>query len=211
MYGRAKPLSIAAARSSEAILDQDLLKTHCRIDGDAMDDLLTMYEQVAIQWAEHETRRSILSRQHTFTVSDFPRAYPQHLVLPRGLCTSVDKIEFYRGGDLNILYGPTSGSPGGSDFLEDLSSENGARIGPLSGQSWPSVDVDHISPVKIVYTAGWEADEVPADIKYALMFAVQDCIEFTGSADMLAQLQMGGSAFNARNALLNGYVITRLY
>jgi hypothetical protein len=211
MYGRARPLSLRVERTSATVLDQDLLKAHCRVDGDDLDDLLTFYEQVAIQWAEREMYRSILSREHVFIVSDFPRAYPQALALPRGLCSSVDKIEYYLSGQLNTLYGPSSGSPGGSDFLEDLGSENGGRVAPLVGRSWPSVDLDHITPVAVTYTAGWEDTDVPADIKHALMFAVADCLEFAGSADLLNQISHGGKAFDARRALLSGYVVTQLY
>lgn len=211
MYGRSRPLSLQVEASTTPLIDADLLKVHCSIDGSVFDDLLDLYQQIAIRWAEDVMKRTILSRSHILTLSDFPRTtYPPLMLLPRGTTRAIESIAYQSGGQENTLRGATSTTVG-ADYIEDLRGENGGRITPNVGQSWPSVDCDHVSPVRITFTAGWaSADVVPAPIKHAVMVAVSDCFEFRGSADMQTQLYLGGKGFDARTAMLSSYVVTRL-
>jgi uncharacterized phiE125 gp8 family phage protein len=214
MFGRLRPLSLEIAASDEAILDLDVLKAHCSVDGDALDDLLTFYERVAIIWAEDEMHRTILARSHTFVISDFPR-FPnsQQITLPRGICQAVQSIVYVADGESITLSGPSSGSPGGTDFQEDLGSINGARLLPAQGNAWPSCDSNAARPVAITYTAGWNSAAVPANIKHALMFAVADMLELRGVTDLSSNLLhlASGKTFDARLALLGRYIINRVY
>jgi uncharacterized phiE125 gp8 family phage protein len=215
MFGRVRPLSLEIAASDDTILDLDVLKVHCSVDGDALDDLLGIYERAAIQWAEDEMHRTLLARSHTFVISDFPR-FPnsQQITLPRGICQSVNSIQYVQDGETITLSGPSSGSPGGTDFQEDLGSINGARLLPVQGSAWPSCDDNVIKPVAITYTAGWNtAASIPANIKHALMFAVADMLEVRGVTDLvtLAAVAASGKTFDARLALIGRYIINRVY
>ncbi len=216
MYGRIRPLSLNVEDSDDLILNQDVLKAHCSIDGDSLDDLLALYERAAIQWAEDEMKRTILARAHSFVISDFPR-YPnstQQIVLPRGLCQSVQGIVYVRDGESVSMFGPSAGSPGGSDYQEDLGDLKGARLLPLQSTCWPSCDLDAIAPVTITYTAGWNTpNDVPANIKHALMFAIADMLEVRGVTDLaaLAAIAASGKTFDARSALISKYVINKVY
>lgn len=215
MYGRIRPLALEVEASDETILDLDVLKAHCSIDGDALDDLLALYERAAIQWAEDEMHRTLLARVHSFVISDFPRcASSQQVTLPRGLCQAVQGIQYVRDGVAISMLGPSSGSPGSTEYQEDLRSINGARLMPAQTTTWPSCDIDVVNPVVFNYTAGWaNAAAIPANIKHALMFAVTDMLEVRGVTDLstLAAIAATGKTFDARLALIGRYIINRVY
>lgn len=169
-------------------LDLEALKSDLRIDGDSLDDVIsTQYIPSAMQWAEAAIKRSLIARAHRWTISDFPRAYPYTLELPRGLVTAIASIAYTTGGSVVTLTGPSSGSPGGTDYQEDLTGHI-ARVMPLQGTTWPSVDSDVLAPVKITYTAGWLSDKlVPADIRRALTAHIYGEMELDG----LLQIRQG--------------------
>jgi hypothetical protein len=67
--------------------------------------------------------------------------------------------------------------------------------------------LDSPAPVTIHFTAGWPTAQVPQDIIHAILFAVSDSLELRGSAD----IGRAGSAFDAREALISAYRLTRWY
>jgi len=165
-------------------LDLETLKTDLRISGEALDSVITaQYIPAALSWAEAFTKRSLLSRVHRWILVDFPRYKVYQgatLYLPRGLVSAVSSIVYYSGGTEITLTGPSSGSPAGTDYQEDLSGPV-ARIMPLAGASWPAVDRDVIRPVKITYTAGWASDKlIPGDIRRALTAYIYGAMELDG-------------------------------
>lgn len=207
MYGRMKPLLMQVAPSDGLVLDQDILKAHCAVDGEDLDDLLSLYESAAIAWAEDHMNRTLMAREHVFVVSDFPRcAWPQEIVLPRGLCQSITSVQYTSGGQLQTL--------AITGYQQDLRSENGARLLPPINQDWPSVDLGAINPVVFNYEAGWlTAQDVPKKIQHALMFAVADMLEVRGITDLQALMGIAasGKTFDARAALVSKYVINKVY
>jgi len=204
MYGRMRPIALEVEESSSLILDQDLLKAHCAVDGDSLDDLLAAYEAAAIAWAEGEMHRTLLARSHSFTVTDFPRFGRQEVLLPNGLCQAITGVQYSSNGNIETL----------SDYRSELGSENGGRLYPPRGTSWPSVDLDAPAPVVFNYTAGWEtAAAIPANIKHALMFAVEDMLDVRGVTDLAALMAIAasGRTFDTRSALISRYVINIIY
>jgi hypothetical protein len=200
-------LEVADLVGSPLPLDLDLVKEHLAVDGDDNDALITSLIFSAIAWAEGAMRRTIYSRSHAWVLRDFEREDFQEIRLPRGRTGSVESVAYSTGGQTLTLTGPSSGSPGGSDYQEDLRGNGGGVLMPARGSSWPSVDYDTPAPVVITFTAGWESAEVPSDIIHGLLFAISDGFELRGSGD----LTTGGRNFETRNILISPYRLKRWY
>lgn len=151
------------------------IKLDLRIEHDALDDIIMdQYLPDAIEWAERYMRRTIVARTHRWIISEFP---DDVIFLPRGKVQSVTSVAYSNGGAVTTLTGPTSGSPVGTDYQEDLRGHRG-RIMPNRGSSWPSTDVDVPAPVVITFVAGWNAvADVPAEIKRGLIARINDSLE----------------------------------
>lgn len=199
-------LNVSALDSSPLPLDLTLAKQHVAEDSTDNDVLIETYILASIRWAEGQMRRTIYSRAHTWTLKDFPRGTDQTIRLPRGKTQSIDSVQYVAGGSTVTLTGPSSGSPVGTDYQEELRSDGGGILLPAQGASWPSSDVDAIAPVTINFTAGWLTANVPGDIIHALLFAVSDAFENRGTADMSA-----GRNFETRQALISPYKLHRWY
>jgi hypothetical protein len=200
-------LEVADLDGSPLPLDLDLVKEHLAVDGDDNDALIESLIFSAILWAEGAMRRTIYRRSHTWVLRDFPVDDFQEIRLPRGRTVSVESIAYSTGGQTLTLTGPSSGSPGGSDYQEDLRGNGGGVLMPARGSSWPSVDYDVPAPVAITFTAGWESAEVPSDIVQGLLFAISDGFELRGSGDMT----QFGRNFETRNVLISPYRLKRWY
>lgn len=169
-------------------VDAELANLHLRLSGD--DDLQLISHQLYVlagaEYVEGQTRRTLASRSHVWTIPRFPLSNFQ-MRLPRGKTTRIDRIEYYESNSTTpvVLTGPSSPTPG-TDYQEDLSSDNGARIRPRDGHSWPTVDHDRISPVKIYFTAGYTAPaEVPKELQVAvLVYAAQQLENPDGMTDL---------------------------
>lgn len=173
-----KSLRIDIDAPTSLPLDLGTLKSDLRIDGGDMDMvLLEQYIPSAVQWAEGLMRRSIIAREHRWILGGFPDGV---ICLPRGITQSVASVAYSSGGVTTTLTGPSSGSPGGTDYQEDLRGHSG-RIMPNRGESWPATDTDVLAPVVITFTAGWTtASLVPEDIKRALTARVFEEMELNG-------------------------------
>lgn len=201
-------LEVSALETSPFPLDLALVKQHVAVDGTDTDELLELYARAAILWAEGAMHRTIYRRPHRWVLADFPRDRCQEIRLPRGRTASVESIVYDAGaGSFVTLTGPSSGSPAGTAYQEDLQDEDGGVIRPLTGASWPSVELYGVKPVVINFTAGYTAGAVPADIIHAMLFAISDAFDTRGSAD----LTVFGKNFETRNLLLSGYNLTRFY
>lgn len=200
-------LNVEALELSPFPLDMTLVKAHCAIDGDDFDALLELYARAAIDWCEGYTHRTIYQRQHVWVLRDFPRDCLE-LRLPRGKTASVASI-VYRASDgtLTTLEGPSSGSPAGTGFQEDLRGDDGAVLLPPAGEDWPDVDTTYASPVVITFEAGYATADVPADLVHALLFSVSDCFDTRGTAD----LSVFGRNLVTRQMLASAYQLIREY
>lgn len=183
--------------------DLGLLKEDLRIATDDLDDvLMNQYIPDAVEWAEGAMRRSIMARTHRWILECFPYGTDQTIRLPRGKVQGVTSIVYSSAGSPVTLRGPTSGSPVGTDYQEDLRGHVG-RLMPNRGESWPSVDSDVPAPIVITYTAGWStAQEVPADIKRAMTASIHGAMELDGLLTI-----KGGFDFEFRDKLISGWCI----
>jgi len=186
----------------ESLFDLTTLKADLRC-GDEFDTLLVgQYIPDAIAWAERETRRSIQARAVRWILECLPYGYDTTLYLPRGKVQSVTSIVYSSNGSPVTLRGPTSGSPAGTDYQEDLRGHQG-RVMPLRGASWPSADEDVPSPVVVTFVAGWTAATIPAEIKRAMTARIQDSMELPGSDSFNALIK----DVEFPEKLLSGYLI----
>lgn len=204
-------LKVSPLAASPLPIGLDTIKAHLRYDGSMEDALLSVYARAAISWAEGYMHRTIFSRSHSWTLRDFPRNYgrAQEIRLPRGKTQSVGSIVYKNGDATTTLLGPSSGSPAGTDWQEDLRGDDGAVLIPAKGQDWPSVDpYDFVGPVVINFVAGWDIGAVPDDIIHAIMFTVADFFE---SRSQAGGNGAGGNNIQAREALLSGWTLSRIY
>jgi len=199
-------LEVEALVGSPLPIDLDLIKAHCAVDGTDQDDLLETYLFAAINAFENTAHRALFRRGHIWTLKGFPLDAYQRIDLPRGKTRSVDMIEYVSGGNVLILTGPTSGSPLGDDWQEDLRGDDGGTIMPPRGQSWPSTDSDAPDPVTIHFTAGWEVAELPSDIVNALLWYVRTSLD-----DARTDPQKTEANLRVFESLVSGYRLSRFY
>lgn len=186
-----------------------LVLRHCHLDADtagADEKLLNMYMLAAIQWFEGETKRAVVSRSHRWVLRGFPCDGFQEIPLPRGKTQSVASIQYVENQQSLTITGPSS-SPVGSDFQEDLYSDDGGVLMPSQGDSWPVADLDTPSPVIINFEAGWTVSEIPEDVLQTLLFYVSDAVELRGTSD----LDIAGQNLDIRKTFVDKYVLRRVY
>lgn len=200
-------LDIDPVQGSPFPLDLAIIKQHCNVGGTEFDDLLEAYTLAAVDWAESYMNRTIFSRSHSWILRDFPQTSLQMMRLPRGKTRSVESIAYVAAGQTVTLTGPSSGSPAGDDWQEDLGGNFGAVLMPPKGTSWPSVDYDTPAPVTVTFTAGWDAADIPKEILHGIWFAVSDAFDLRGTSD----LSDAGVNLMRRQNLLSGYRLLRFY
>jgi uncharacterized phiE125 gp8 family phage protein len=189
-------------------VDLDLLKQHLAIDFPDLDELIQLNLDAAIAEFENTTHRTVVRRSHRWVLRRLPWTPYQEIRLPRGKTRAVQKIEVAVNGSVVTLLGPSSGSPGGDDYQEDLAGDDAGVLMPPRSTTWPCPDYDHPSPVVITFEAGWSASDVPLDIKRALMFWCRTGIDDErGSVDP-TKLEADRATFEA---LVSGYRLVRFY
>lgn len=204
------PKSIEWDADTEFPVDLATIKAQLRIDHDELDVVIMgLHLPAAVEWAEGEMHRSILAKQHRWILTDFPRHGDQSIRLPRGKTQSVTSIAYTSNNSVTTLTGPSSGSPAGTDYREDLRGNQGGLVYPAYSEDWPTVDADAASPVVITFTAGWERANVPPDIKGAIINYVADSLDIVSIADMPSALYAG--ATQSRTAALTGWRLIRWY
>lgn len=173
------------------------IKDQLNIDHEEWNAKIELHRAGAARWAENIMHRSIASKTHYWVLSDFPRGQDQSIRLPRGKTQSVTSILYTSNNSGTTLTGPSSSSPEGTDYREDLRGDHGGTLYPAYNSTWPSVDLEAPSPVVITFTAGWLENEVPADIKHAMMMYISDALEITGAVDLAQYTNL-----DAKNNLL---------
>lgn len=193
------------------LISESLVKAHSRIDTSDEDALLEVYLRAAIGWAESATNRVIYQRPCRWVLRDFP-VWNQEIRLPCGLAQSVESIVYYSSAQSHTLTGPSAGSPGGTDYQEDLNADSGGVLMPPQGGTWPCADYDAVAPVVINFTAGWAAADVPAELQHAILFAVEDMYDARSTGDVdPAMLSAVGSSLAVRETLISPWRLTRIY
>lgn len=201
-------LDVEPLAGSPPLIELELLKQHLAVDFPDMDELIELNLQAAISEFENSTHRTVVRRVHRWMLRDFPCNRYQEVVLPRGKTRAVQKVEVVAGGSTVTLLGPSSGSPAGTGYQEDLGGDDGGTIMPPRGGSWPSPDYDVPAPVTITFEAGWAADELPADIQRALMFWCRMGIDDERGSVDATKLEAGRATFEA---LVSGHRLSRFY
>jgi len=161
-------------------------KLHLRVDHDEEDDMIRQYVKSARAAIEEYTRRAVITQTWQLTLPDFPQVYPFEIVLPLGRVSSVTSIAYTDSdGNPQTLTGPSSGSPAGTGYQEDLSSDEQARLRPPVAGEWPSVQDEAIQPVTVTFVAGYGADtkDVPDSLRTAVLYQLTDLYEFRGAID----------------------------
>lgn len=193
-------LSLSRAEPSAPPLDTELVKSQLRITHDAFDELIsTLHIPGAVSWAEGETKRAIALRPCRWVLSQFPRS---PIYLPAGKTDSVTSIRYVVDGQTVTLRGPSSGSPIGTDYQEDLSSDAGGILMPPPGDLWPSADRDVPAPVVIDFVAGWPSDRIPADLKLGMMWYIAEALDAVGGADIGPHMD-----FSLKDKMISGWVL----
>ena len=160
----------------------EMAKAYLRISIDAEDDLLREFLRAARRWVESETKRALISQVWEYALQTFPR---NDIVLPWGRALSVVEIRYRDSSDSVVtLTGPTSTSPG-TDYQEDLSGDEGGRVAPVPGASWPDAKPDRLNAVVVKYTAGYstDPDDLPPDLRMAVLYRMSDLNEYRGAFD----------------------------
>jgi hypothetical protein len=164
----------------ENALDLDLAKADLRIAHVDLDELIwRQHLPAAIERAEGFMNRSVVSRRHVLVLDSFPYTDLQVLTLPRGLCSAVTSIAVSQAGVTTTYRGPSSGSPAGTDWQEDLRSDLGARLMPKRASAWPGWDIDVPAPIVVTYTVGWASTAIPQTVCRALVAAVLEALDVT--------------------------------
>jgi len=183
------PLSLSHDEPDEYPLTLARIKQQLRLQHDDFDALITdIYLPGALSWAEGETARSIALKQYRWTLGGFPIGN-EPIRLPAGKSASVVSIAYVVDGQTVTLRGPTSGSPIGTDYQEDLAAPFGGIVMPNADSTWPIADSDVPAPVVITFTAGWAPASVPADLKLGMLRYI---------ADELDQCEDGDSSLKDR-------------
>jgi hypothetical protein len=160
------------------------VKDQLRILDDQFDPLLyDIHIPAAVNWAEGFMHRNIVSRSSTWVIQDFPRGIDESIRLPLGKTQSVTSVAYTQNNSVTTLTGPSSGSPEGTGYREDLTGDSGGVLYPPYNETWPSVDTDAPQPIVITFSAGWLASEIPGQIKHAIYMYCADAIDVVGGAD----------------------------
>jgi uncharacterized phiE125 gp8 family phage protein len=164
-----KTLAVDVSPVTTSPLSLDVVKIDLRIAHNDLDEaILVQYMPAAIEQVEAAMRRNVVARQVRWIIDEFPE---WEMRLPMGKCTAVASIVYSVNGAPVTMSGPTSGSPG-TDYQEDLSSENGGRLMPPRAGAWPYADCDVPAPIVVTFTAGWAAASIPSDIKRAITVGI---------------------------------------
>lgn len=184
----------------------DLLKQQAEVVVGDRDELLHNQLKTAIMDAEGQMHRTIIARTHRWTLTDFERGALKAIRLPRGRTLSIASIQYTRGGTVQTLKGPSSGSPAGTDYREHQGGDSGAIVMPPRGQSWPSVDSDAIEPVVITFVAGWpDHHSIPEDVVNGVLYKA------ASSFDNRSVMDSKNAGPDAGDVMLSKYAIWRTY
>lgn len=169
---------LSAAKLTSFPVSLGTIKTQNRIDHNEFDSLITeILLPAAIIWAEGYMKRAIVSRTHTLGMRAFPSLDGGRIHILRGNIPAVESIAYVTNNTTTTLNnGPTSATPG-TDWQELSRSDNGVILMPAYGEDWPDTDDDVASPVTITFTAGWDEDDVPSDVKLGLIKYIRAAID----------------------------------
>ena len=131
----------------------DEVKTHLRVDGDALDSVLSPLIEAATDFVERETRQTLRPTSFRLYLDGFPAE--REIKLPRLPLVSVDAVRYVASGIERTLH-PIA-------YAADPSGSKPGRLALGYDQSWPVADRVP-SAAYIDFTAG-HAGNCPATLK----------------------------------------------
>jgi uncharacterized phiE125 gp8 family phage protein len=153
-------------------------KTHLKVDITDDDLLIDDLITAARQYAESETRRSLITQSWRLVLDSWPG--PATLGVPWGRTYSLrsDAILLEMGtvqSVVSITYLALDGTTqtvAAADYIADLSCPL-TRITPTFGKIWPANVMPQIGSVKVDYTAGYGgAGAVPSGIRRWMLLRI---------------------------------------
>ncbi|MCA8984513.1 MAG: head-tail connector protein [Planctomycetaceae bacterium] len=136
-------------------------KAHLRVDVDDEDALIGSLITAARLTVERQCWRQVAQATLRFTLDAFPAC--SVIYLPRPPLVSVESIQY------EDLAGETRTLDAGDYFVDDTSEPG--RISLKSGYAWPETNLQP-GCVVIDYVAGLDPEDVPADLKAAMLLIV---------------------------------------
>lgn len=142
-------------------------KTHCHVDHNEEDQLITILIQAARETVEQETNRSLITQTRTMKLDYFPRYQTSdgwgQIILPYGPVSSVSSITYVDENE-------ASQTLSSSDYWTDFTS-NIPRV--IVKNSWPGT-FTMPNAVTVVYVAGYgSATSVPHKLISAIKILVK--------------------------------------
>lgn len=155
-------------------------KLHLRIDHSAEDDLVDRLITAARQVAEDLAQRAFITRTYTARMDYWPL---HQLILPWPPLISVTSITYTDDDGVTATFGA-------SNYIVDAHQEPG-RIVIKANVSWPTVTLQEVNGVTVVYTAGYGATaaDVPLRARQAMLLLLADMYENRESTPMAAALR----------------------
>jgi len=142
----------------------DEVKTSTHVSHSAEDALILSWVKAARRLAEEYQWRAYITQTLELSFDKFPTI---PIELPRAPLQSLTSIKYtdYEGTETTLY------ETGNTDmFIVDTAGDPG-RVDLAYGESWPSVTLLSLSPVKVRFVAGYgdSADDVPDNVKDAIM------------------------------------------
>lgn len=159
--------TVAPDRTKDPLIVSDVRDNHLRaMNDEAEDEYIERLIRVSLDMAQRRTRRLLLPQTWTFYLSGFPCT----IEIPKGPVLSVNSITV-EGGDV------LTGSP--AQFLVEnptLTTNQLARVTPLSGESWPSV-TSQLMAVALEIELGYPLNDdgyadIPEEINMARLLII---------------------------------------
>lgn len=122
----------------------ELARKNLRVDGDYLDDLITMWVEGIIEDAEHELGRSLINQGRLLTLDAFPIS--GSIKLDRPPLVAVDSIKFFDPDGQQQTLDPAG-------YLADRGKLPGWVV-PAPGCAWPATQ-GRIGAVMVEYTCGY--------------------------------------------------------
>ncbi len=151
-----QPLTVSAAIASDVqdeLISLDDAKLFLRVSVTTDDDLIKSLIRASRQYTETRTGRSLIKKDYILSLNRFPTLYFDNSVaidLRFPPLADVDRIEYIDSSDtLQIL---------SSDKFQIDAFSTPGRVAPLPANLfWPTARWGALNPVKIFYSAGYEA------------------------------------------------------
>ena len=141
----------------------DLARAAARVDGNAMDDEISLAVRGITEEAEHATGRAFISQTWRATMNAFEPA----IKLPNAPLQSVLHVKFYDAAGQQRTLDP-------QDYIADLENEPGYVV-PAPGKAWPATGA-RIHAVEVQYVCGYGPDDtfVPDALKSYILARIAE-------------------------------------